>query len=237
MGNLVVKKSYGAPQKQILIANELAFTIGARVDNTGVEADSNGRKILKAGTPLFGDLLDRDTAFVKATEVEGTKGTWTVTIDTAFAADEKIIIAGTTYTCKAEENVDNKQFAGNSAAEQAASLKKMIAADGYVVTVASAVLTFTQSVADAADQGPAVSKEATTGAFTKASGTSPVDGSSNANVVILHDVDVTEGEENATIVVFGFIDKKKLDDDVKALISGATIKSLSKITFLNGSLM
>ena len=40
--------------KQILIAPELAFTIGVVVGNTGLSADSEGKKIIKAGTPLGG---------------------------------------------------------------------------------------------------------------------------------------------------------------------------------------
>ena len=40
--------------KQILIAPELAFTIGVVVGNTGLSADANGRKIIKAGTALGG---------------------------------------------------------------------------------------------------------------------------------------------------------------------------------------
>ena len=40
--------------KQILIAPELAFTIGVVVGNTGLSADSEGKKIIKAGTALGG---------------------------------------------------------------------------------------------------------------------------------------------------------------------------------------
>jgi hypothetical protein len=40
--------------KNILIAPELAMTIGCRVNNTGVSADENGEKIIKAGTPVGG---------------------------------------------------------------------------------------------------------------------------------------------------------------------------------------
>lgn len=46
---------YGA-DKNILIAPELAHTVGCIVANTGVEADSDGRKIIKAGTPVGGTV-------------------------------------------------------------------------------------------------------------------------------------------------------------------------------------
>lgn len=125
--NMVEMKSYGAPQKQILVADELAFTIGARIGDTGASEGEDGRKIIKAGMPLKGDLLDRDTAFV---------------------IDE----------------------------------------------------------------------------------TTP-------NVVLLHDVDVTDGETNGTIVVGGYIDLLKLDEDVQAKINTTVTDSLKHVVFIKGSKM
>ena len=62
MANLVVKKEYPRVQKQILVDDGTAITLGIVVANTGVEATA-GRKIVKAGTPVIGDLKDRNTAF------------------------------------------------------------------------------------------------------------------------------------------------------------------------------
>lgn len=240
MANMVVKNSYGAPQKQILVADETAVTFGAQIGNTGVEADANGKKILKAGTPLNGNLLDRDTAFVLATTTEGTKAVFSVQITTAFVADEVLTIDGVDYTCAAAEDVENKKFAvGANAAAQVTSLKKMVTAEGYDVGGSSDTLTFTQKIVDTADQGPTVSKTATTGAFTKTKTTSAVDGSTNANAVLLHDVDVTAGDENGTIISTGHIDLLKLDDAVKALIPSSVITALKAegIKFIRGSLV
>ena len=239
MANMVVKKSYGAPQKQILVADETAVTFGAQVGNTGIDADANGRKILKAGTPLYGNLLDRDTAFVKATTTDGTKAVWSVQITTAFDTDEVLTIEGVNYTCAAAEDVEGKKFAGANAAAQVTSLKKMVATDDYTVGGSSDTLTLTQKIVDTTDEGPTVSKTATTGAFTKTKTTSAVDGSTNANAVILHDVDVTAGDENGTIISTGHIDLLKLDDDVKAMIPSSVIASLKAegIKFIRGSLV
>lgn len=126
VANSVKSKDY-ANEKQILIAPELAFTIGCLVGNTGVDADENGKKIIKAGTP----------------------------------------VGGTT-----------------------------------------SVLTNRQTV------------------LTK--------GASNAQGVVLHDVDVTDGDGRATLVVAGYVDIYKLDADVVSIVSDATA-TLTKITFLNGS--
>lgn len=54
--------------KTILSAPELAYTLPVKVANTGVTEDSNGRKIIKAGTPIKGDLEKRSDAFETSTE-------------------------------------------------------------------------------------------------------------------------------------------------------------------------
>lgn len=124
VANKIKSQSYGN-RKEILIAPELAFTIGCVVSGTGIDA-VNGRKILKAGTPVGGAdvLTNRQAVISKNTEA-------------------------------------------------------------------------------------------------------PVG-------VVLHDVDVTDGDENATLVVKGQVDLLKLEDDVKALVNTAKAK-LTNIIFMNGN--
>ena len=69
MANLVIKNEYPRVQKQILVDDGTAITLGIVVANTGVEA-KNGKKIVKAGTPVAGDLKDRNTAFTVGTETD-----------------------------------------------------------------------------------------------------------------------------------------------------------------------
>ena len=126
VANSVKTNSY-ANEKQILIAPELAFSIGCLVGNTGVESDANGQKIIKAGTP----------------------------------------VGGTT-----------------------------------------SVLTNRQTV------------------LTK--------GAENAQGIVLHDVDVTDGDGRATLVIAGYVDLYKLDADVVTIANEAA-KTLNRIVFLNGS--
>lgn len=57
----------------ILFCENGAIGIGVVVGNTGVSA-VNGKKILKAGTPMTGDLTARTTAFQKATTTAGKAG-------------------------------------------------------------------------------------------------------------------------------------------------------------------
>lgn len=122
---------YGA-DKNILIAPELSFRVGVQVGNTGITADENGKKIVKAGTPLGA------SADVLATRE----------------------------------------------------------------TVMSAIL------ADSALE------------------TTPAQG------VLMHDVDVTSGNANATMIVTGQVDLLKLDSSVS--ITEKVKEALPKIQFVTG---
>ena len=126
--NKVKTETFGN-DKQILIAPEVAVEIGCIVTNTGVDANANGKKILKAGTPVGG---------------------------------------------------------------------------------ATSVLMNRQTV------------------LTKQNG-------ANAQGILLHDVDVTAGEENATLVIEGVIDYEKVDADVQALYTAAALGAMPKITIMKGS--
>lgn len=123
-----IKTVAGAATKQILFATQPSMSVGVVVGNAGVSADSEGKKILKAGTPLKGSLEARGTA-------------WTLSADS--------------------------------------------------------------------------------------SGSNPAVG------VLLHDVDVTAGNENGTALIFGFVDLNKVDSSVTALITTAAKTALAgKVTFI-----
>lgn len=72
--------------------------------------------------------------------------------------------------------------------------------------------------------------EARETAFAKATTSS---GSSNAVGILLHDVDVTEGDTNGTLLIWGFVDLNKLDTATAALIT-TEVKTALKggVTFL-----
>lgn len=127
MANRITKQSY-INVNQILFNTDPQVSVGIQVSNTGITAGDDGKKIVKAGTPLTGDLTARGTAFTKATTTEGV---------------------------------------------------------------------------------------------------------SNAVGVLLHDVDVTAGAENGTLLIFGFVDLNKVDATTAALIT-ADVKTALKggVTFL-----
>ena len=62
-------------------------------------------------------------------------------------------------------------------------------------------------------------------AFTKASG-------ANAVGVLLHDVDVTAGNNNGTLLIFGFVNINRIDNTTAALLSSDVQGALPMIKFL-----
>ena len=65
-----ITKVVGAAPVQILFNVQNQFSVGIKVDDANYVTE-NGRKIVKAGTPLSGNLEARETAFVKATTSSG----------------------------------------------------------------------------------------------------------------------------------------------------------------------
>ena len=63
-----IRKTDYVSENQILFCKEGYVGVGVVVDTTaGTEDSATGKKIVKAGTPLTGDLTARATAFTKAT--------------------------------------------------------------------------------------------------------------------------------------------------------------------------
>ena len=114
LNNTGITKQTAVTPNQILFFTDPQVSVSILVDNTGISAGDDGKKIIKAGTPVTGDLTARGTAFTKASTTEGV---------------------------------------------------------------------------------------------------------SNAVGVLLHDVDVTAGSNNATLLIFGFVDLNKLDTATAALIT------------------
>lgn len=63
----MVKRLKNGAELDVLLNPDNAFEIGVQVGNTGVSEDSNGKKIIKAGTPVGGAtnvLKTRNTVLV-----------------------------------------------------------------------------------------------------------------------------------------------------------------------------
>lgn len=55
---------------------------------------------------------------------------------------------------------------------------------------------------------------------------------SNAVGILLHDVDVTVGDNNGTILLFGFVNTNRIDDKTKAKITAEVKAALPMIKFV-----
>lgn len=107
MANKVVNEQYGAPEKHILIANDsFMVTLPGIINDTGVSA-VEGKKIVKAGTPLYGDIEDRDAGF----SVSGEKAVAVLMHDVDVTDGKEngtIVLAGCVDLLKLEEDVQGK---------------------------------------------------------------------------------------------------------------------------------
>ena len=66
-----IKTETAVNVNQILFNTDPQVSVGVLVSNSGISAGSDGKKIVKAGTPLTGSLEARGTAFTKASTTEG----------------------------------------------------------------------------------------------------------------------------------------------------------------------
>lgn len=90
-----VTKTTGLSRKTILYNTKLLFALSVIISNAGVEADSEGKKIVKAGTPLKGSLLNRDEAFTVGAKDDAVVGIAEHDVDvTAGTANGGIIVFG-----------------------------------------------------------------------------------------------------------------------------------------------
>lgn len=90
-----ITKTSGLARKTILIDTQLFFALPCMIAATGVKAGSDGKKIVKAGTPLTGSLLDRDKAFTVGVKDDAVAGIAEHDVDvTAGTANGGVIVFG-----------------------------------------------------------------------------------------------------------------------------------------------
>lgn len=188
----VETRSFGAPEKTILVDPLNSTAVSVIVANTGVNADSEGKKIIKAGQPVYGSLQARNTPFIVPQTVSPTatatvSGTG-VTAAAVVAATFSTAVSATSGTYVFEYDESETSW--------------ILGTDK--VTLNTYGITPTGSPAD----GDKITVEFVAG------------GNVTANAVVLHDVDVTSGNANSQVVIFGTIDVSKVDASVQsALIS------------------
>ena len=103
----VETRPYGAPEKTILVDPLNSTAVSIEVANTGVTADSEGKKIIKAGTPVYGSLRARNTAFT-ISGASGAKPAGVILHDVDVTSGKKnsqIVIFGTIDVSKVDSAV------------------------------------------------------------------------------------------------------------------------------------
>lgn len=90
-----VTKTTGMARKTILFDTQLMFALPVMISNSGVSAGQDGKKIVKAGTPLKGSLLNRDEAFTVGAKDDAVVGIAEHDVDvTSGTANGGIIVFG-----------------------------------------------------------------------------------------------------------------------------------------------
>lgn len=127
MANKIVKETFNAPEKHILIANDsYMVTLPAIIKATGVVAGDDGKKIVKAGTPIYGDIEKRDTGFT----ISGETAAGVVMHDVDVTAGDEngtIVIAGCVDLLKLEDDVKT------AVASAKANLPRIIFVEGSAI--------------------------------------------------------------------------------------------------------
>lgn len=101
-----VRITSGATRKTILFDEKNSTAVSCIIGNTAVEANENGRKIVKAGTPLTGDLKDRTVAFTTTADASNVVGIAMHDVDvTAGSANGAVLIFGTVDYSKLDNSV------------------------------------------------------------------------------------------------------------------------------------
>lgn len=101
---------------------------------------------------------------------------------------------------------------------------------GVVVSKALGVAEGTKKVVKAGTPLAGNLDERTT-VFTAATADSSTE-ASNAVGVLLHDVDVTTGDANGTLLLFGFVNTNRIDETTKAKLTGIVKAAMPMIKFV-----
>lgn len=87
-------KTTGAAPVQILAVVDPQVSFGCIMSDAGTSAGADGKKVVKAGTPVAGDLTNRQTAFTRATGTDAV-GVLLHDVDvTAGAANATCLVFG-----------------------------------------------------------------------------------------------------------------------------------------------
>lgn len=205
--------------KQILFCTDPQVSVGIIVDDADVSAGDDGRKIVKAGTPMYGSLLDRATPFTITGSDTDPSATATVLTDVEYGVTAVEVVAATFAT--AVNNVGGVyqfDYTTPTIGQEAKWYLHGDVTEGHDV--------------DFTDYGITITGSPVAGAVISVSLTAAVD--DKATGVLLHDVDVTAGDNNGTLLIFGFVNINRLDADAATAITAAASDLEGKVYICAG---
>lgn len=212
------KKSVAVNTKQILFCTDPQVSVGIIVDDADVSAGDDGRKIVKAGTPMYGSLLDRATPFTitgsdtdPSATAEVREGSTGITAATVTASTFATAVNNVGGIYEFEYQFSSQGWDLWTPSSGATPTATNVTLSDYGV-----VVTGTPDIHDVIDI------EFTAATDDKAAG------------VLLHDVDVTDGDDNGTLLIFGFVNINRLDADVQTAITTAASDLEGKVYICAG---
>lgn len=202
-------KTTAVNEKQILFCTDPQVSVSIIVDDADVVAGDDGRKIVKAGTPMYGSLLDRATPFTITGSDTDPSATATV-VGTGITA---ATVTAATFATAVNNVGGTYPFAYDGT-------KWLLFVGG------------SEEAVDLTDYGIAVTGTAATDDMISVAFTAGVD--DKATGVLLHDVDVTAGDNNGTLLIFGFVNINRLDTDAATAITAAASDLEGKVYICAG---
>lgn len=112
----VVTNSYGYGEKRILVDENNSTAFSCVVANTGVTA-VDGKKIIKAGQPLYGSLTARNTAFTVSSAEQGAKPVGVALHDvdvTEGNANSQVLVSGFIDISKVDSSIRSTLLAAEA---------------------------------------------------------------------------------------------------------------------------
>ena len=230
------------------------FSLPIMLDSDVVTADSDGLKIVKAGTPIGASVAQVETATIPAAALVGNAGAgnYDVVVTSALVTGSPLTVA-----VAVANDDDNAAIAGKI---QVALAAVTAIAAHYTVGGAASTLILTALVAAADDATLNVELFASTSTATVTSGGTLANVATSANTttttvaaavlkdnrtvkgmvqnnaaaqgILISDIDVTDGDREAAILLNGTVSLTKIESSTGLTIAATAKTALTDVTFV-----
>lgn len=212
--------------KQILFCTDPQVSVGIIVDDADVSAGDDGRKIVKAGTPMYGSLLDRATPFT----VTGSDTDPSVVTEIGNSSTPQAVgITAATVTASTFATKVNNVGGSYAVTYKSPSIGTSDGWDFWALGTSDAPIATDITLSD---YGIVVTGTPEADDYVEITLTAGVD--DKAQGVLLHDVDVTAGDNNGTLLIFGFVNANRIDTETQTALFAAASDLEGKVYICAG---